>query len=275
MSRPQATITNKIALFALAAVLLCATGCAFTVVRPAPLVVGSDETHNLRIVKYPAYVLVHDSESNWDAHQIKDNIVGLTEGEVVHWLDLAADAVVPFHHPRPIEHGIDWIKNSYAQLPNCAPVRIVDGFFSAIEIDRTTAVSGGTRIASAPSDPISYLGLLRVIYLTDWLQDTAGEVNTGLGYITPWPGPFIPKPVTRPINAGVDYAQFGVVTLYIRLFRKVDAGVNSLIDGCEHAWGGLVYAALWSTHTLNIAEDKSKTKEVDVGNRPGPGSQSK
>jgi hypothetical protein len=112
--------------------MLGQAGCAFKVVRPAPLVVESPETGEVRVVKYPAYVVVHDSDSFWDAHQIKDNLIGLTEAEVIHWIDVAADGITPGPDHRPLENSIEWTKNSYAQLPDCAPVRIVGGLFSAL-----------------------------------------------------------------------------------------------------------------------------------------------
>jgi hypothetical protein len=167
--------------------------------------------------------------------------VGLSEGEVVHWIDLAIDGMTPGPEHRPVENSIEWIKNSYAQLPDCAPVRIVDGLFSALGIEKITLLSGATKIAYAPTDPISYFAVTRVIYLTDWVQDTLGEVNTAAGYLVPWPGPFIPLAVTAPVNRAVDWAQDGAITLYIYVFHKVSVGVDYAIDGCEAAWGAVVW----------------------------------
>jgi hypothetical protein len=225
--------------------LLSGAGCAFKVVRPPPLVVGSAETGEVRVVKYPAYVLVHDSESFWDAHQIKDNLIGLTEGEVVHWVDVAVDGMTPGPQHRPVENSIEWIKNSYAQLPDCAPVRIVDGLFSALGIEKTTLLLGATKIAYAPTDPLSYLLFTRVIYLTDWVQETLGEANAGAGHLVPWPGPFIPRAATAPVNRGVDWAQSGAIALYVHVFHKVSVGLDYAIDGGEAAWGGVVWCFVW------------------------------
>ncbi len=219
-------------------------GCV-SVVRPQPLVVGSAETGDVRVVKYPAYILVHDSESFWDAHQIKDNLVGLTEGEVVHWVDLGVDGLTPGPQHRPVENSIEWIKNRYAQLPDCAPVRIVDGLFSAVGIEKTTLLSGATKIAWAPTDPVSYFVFTRVVYLTDWGQETLGEVNTAAGYVAPWRGPFIPLVVTVPVNRGVDWTQNGAIALYVHVFHKVSVGLDSALDGCEAAWGGVVWCFVW------------------------------
>jgi hypothetical protein len=228
-----------------ALLLLGGAGCAFKVVRPAPLVVGSAETGDIRVVKYPAYVLVHDSDSFWDAHQIKDNLIGLTEGEVVHWLDLAVDGVTPGPNHRPLENSIEWIKNSYAQLPDCAPVRIVGGLFAALEIEKTTLITGATKIAYAPADPLSYFVVTRVVYLTDWVQETLGEVNTAAGYIAPWPGSFIPRAATAPLNRGADWAQSGAIALYVQVFHKVSVGLDSALDGCEAAYGAVVWCFVW------------------------------
>jgi hypothetical protein len=215
------------------------SGCAYKVVHPPPLVVKAPETGSERTVEYPAYVLVHDASSFWDAHQIKDNIIGLFDADIVHWVDLPLDAVIHGPKRHPVETGIEWIKNSYAQLPDCAPVRIVDGLFSALEIDKLPVVTCA-RVAIAPADPLSYTLFTRIIYLTDWVQDTLGEVNTGLGYLVPWPGPLIPHVVTAPVNNGVDWAQSGAITAYVYVFRKISVGLDDGLYGGEWAWGKVV-----------------------------------
>lgn len=227
--------------------LPCGTGCAFKVVRPPPLiVVEASGTGEVRVVEYPAYILVHDSESFWDPHQIKDNLIGLAEGEIVHWIDLAVSGITPGPRRRPLENSIEWIKNSYAQLPDYAPVRIVGGLFSALGIEKTTLLAGSTRIAVAPTEPMSYFVFTRAIYLTDWVQETLGETNTAAGYLTPWPGPFIPLVVTTPLNRGVDWTQNGAIALYVYVFHKVSVGLDYGLDGCEAAWGGVVWCFVWS-----------------------------
>lgn len=220
--------------------LLGHTGCAFKVVRPPDLIVAASETGEARVVKYPAYVVVHDSDSFWDAHQIKDNLIGLSEGEVVHWLDLAADTLTPGPPRRPLENGVELIKNSYSELPDIAPVRIVGGLFSALVAEKTTVLSGATRIVMAPADPVSYFTFTRGVYLTDWLQETVGEVNTAAGYLVPWPGPLVPKVMTAPVNKSVDWAQSGAIALYVNVFHRVSVGLDYAIDGGEAAWGGVV-----------------------------------
>lgn len=221
-------------------------GCAFKVVRPPPLIVKSLETGEVRVVKYRAYVVVHDSEAFWDGHQIKDNLIGLSEVEVIHFVDLATDGLTPGPPHRPLENSIEWTKNSYAQLPDCAPVRIVGGLFSALSIEKTTLLAGTTRIAVAPTDPISYFVFTRVIYLTDWVQETLGEANTGAGYLVPWQGPFIPMVATAPVNKGVDWTQSGAIALYVHVFHKVSVGLDYAIDGYEAAWGKIVWCFVWN-----------------------------
>ena len=214
-------------------------GCAFHVVQTPPLTVRSLETGELHVVEYPSYVLVHDAESDWDVHQIKNNVIGLFDGELLGWVDHLVSQGLPERDGRPLLRGIEWIKNSYAQAPDIAPVRIVGGFFSAFGIEKTS-VLGGVRIAGAPGDPISYFAFLRVIYLTDWLLETVGEANTGLGHLIPWEGAFFPAFVTTPVNDAVDWAQFAAVTGYVYVFRELGIGLDNFLYGAEWAWGALV-----------------------------------
>ena len=93
----------------------------------------------------------------------------------------------------------------------------------------------------APTDPVSYFVFTRVIYLTDWAQETLGEVNTGAGHLVPWSGPLIPKAVTVPASAGVDWAQSGAISLYVYVFHKVSVGLDYALDCCESAYGGVVW----------------------------------
>jgi hypothetical protein len=172
-------------------------------------------------------------------HQIKNNVIGLFDGELIGWLDLAIDQTIPRRDRHPLQRSVEWIKNHYAQLPDVAPVRIVGGFFSALGLEKST-ILGGVRIAKAPGDPISYFAFMRVVYLTDWVQDTLGEANTGLGYLVPWTGPFVPTAVTAPLNDAMDWAQFGAVTGYIYVFHQMDIGLDNVLYGTEWLWGGLV-----------------------------------
>jgi hypothetical protein len=132
-----------------------------------------------------------------------------------------------------LEDSAEWIKNTYAKLPDCAPVRIVGGF-SALEAEKTTLI-GAVNIASSPTEPVSYFVFTRVIYLTGWVQDTLGEVNTDLGYLAPWPGPFIPHILTAPLNRGVNWTQKNAIALYIYVFHNVSTGLDYVIDGYEAA----------------------------------------
>ena len=226
-------------LLASASFLLGGSGCV-SVVQPPPLAVGAEGNGEARVVEYPAYIVVHDSESLWDAHQIKDNLIGLTDGEVVHWIDLGIDTVTPGPKNLPVENSVEWIKNSYAQLPDCPPVRIVDGLFSALGIERTTLINAAT-IAMYPTDPISYFAFTRVVYLTDWVQETLGEANAGAGHLVPWEGPFVPLAATAPENRAADWAQSGSIALYVYVFHKISIGLDSAIDGCESAWGSMAW----------------------------------
>jgi len=219
--------------------LMGGAGCSFTVVRPAPLVVGSANGGEIRVVKYPAYVLVYDSDSFWDPHQIKDNLIGLTEGEIAHWLDLAIDGMTPGPRRRPLKNSIEWIKNSYAQLPDCAPVRIVGGLFYALGVEKTTPIQGA-EIAYAPYDLLSYFVFVRVVYLTEWVHETLGEANAAAGHLAPWPGTFIPQTATAPVNRGVDWTQKGAISLYVTIFYKVDVGLDRAIDCFQAAYGGVI-----------------------------------
>ncbi|MGB9407303.1 MAG: hypothetical protein WCA89_07185 [Terracidiphilus sp.] len=210
-------------------------------VQPPPLVVGSAYGGAVHVVKYPPYVLVHDSESLWDAHQIKDNLIGIFQLDVVHSLDLMIDGVSPRPHRRPLENGVEWIKNRYAQLPDCAPVRIVGGLFRALEIEKLTVLGGAVPIAVDPDTAISYFSFVRVVYLTDWVHQTLGEMNAAAGHLVPWKGPFIPLAATAPLSRSVYWAQNGAITLYIKVIHKVDAGLDTVIDFGERAWGRVIW----------------------------------
>lgn len=235
----QATHRLAFRITATAVLMLTCAGCAFKVVHTPPLIVTDPQTGVVRVVNYPAQILVHDDQSLWDVHQIKNNIVGLFDGEFLHWVDVGLDAVIPGPDREPVENGIEWIKNEYAQLPDCAPVRIVGGFFSAFGIEKTT-VLGAYRIARAPKEPISYFAVTRVVYLSDWVQDTVGEVNTGLGHLVPWEGSFVPSFMTAPINDAMDWMQFGAIEGYLWAFRELNIGADNALYGWEWCWGGTV-----------------------------------
>jgi hypothetical protein len=80
-----------------------------------------------------------------------------------------------------------------------------------------------------------------VIYLTEWVHETLGEVNAAAGHVAPWPGTFIPQSATAPVNHGVDWSQKGAIGLYVTVFDKVDVGLDYVIDRCQEAYGGVVY----------------------------------
>ena len=124
-------------------------------------------------------------------------------------------------------------------------MRIVGGLFSAIGIEKTTLVTGATKIAVAPTDPVSYFVFTRAVYLTDWVQETLGEANKAVGCVTPWPGPFVPLAVTAPVNHGLDKVQSGAIAGYVYVFHKISIGADSAISGCESAWGRVVWLFVW------------------------------
>lgn len=223
--------TTGLRVLAAGVLLLGCTGCAYKVVRPAPLLAANPSNGGEQNVTYPAYIVVHDSESPWDVHQIKSNLVGFTEYEVVYVIDLGLDGITPGRRRRPIESGVEWIKNAYAHMPDLAPVRIVGGFFSALGLEKIT-------ILSALANPM--FALTRVVYITDWVQDTLGEVNAAAGYLVPWKGPFIPRAATAPVNRTVDWTQSGVITGYIYVIHKVNIGVDAAIDTGENTYGGFI-----------------------------------
>jgi hypothetical protein len=258
-------LSTKSCILTATLILLGGAGCCVKVVRPPPLVVGSAETGEIRVVKYPAYILVHDSDSFWDAHQIKDNVIGLTQGEVVHWVDLVVDGVTPGPRQGPRRHhnfqkSVEWIKNNYAQLPDCAPVRIVDGLFSALGPEKNTLIQTGSMYLN-PISPTTYCFMFtRAIYMTRWVQDDLGELNTAAGYLVPWKGPFIPRKMTRPINRGVNWTQSGAIALDVHIYHKISLGLDHAIDGGETAWGKVVWLFVW-----NPSQPKSslaRAKEV-------------
>jgi hypothetical protein len=211
--------------------LLLLSGCTYKVVRPQPLTIGSPETGGVRIIHYPAHIVVHDSHSAWDAHQLKDNIMGVRDLELVRVVDFGLGAVTP--DERPTETGIEWIKNRYAQLPDCAAVRIVDGLFSALGLEKLPI--------GDPSDPLTYFAVTRVVYLTDWLQETVGEFNTLGGYVNPWSDALVPHVATQPLNTGMDWLQAGAIAGYVQIFRYLNIGADYVIDAGESAWGGVVW----------------------------------
>ncbi len=240
-SRPhplRGAIPTILRAIALAALLSTGAGCGYRVVQPDPLVIPTIDG-GMRVVTYPACVVAHSSESFWDPHQVKDNLVGLLEVDIVHAVDLGADALIPGPDRRPVDGGVEWLKNQYSRLPDCAPVRIVGGLFGALGIEKTTLIYIPETIEE-PLSAGSYLAYTRVVYLTDWVQETVGEVNAAAGYLVPWEGPFVPRAATAPVNRAVDWAQEGAIKLYVYVAHKINVFVDEVIDRCERAWGRVV-----------------------------------
>lgn len=208
--------------------LLGGAGCAVTMVEPPPLVVEASASGNSRIVHYPPQYVAHDSESFWDLHQLKDNAVGLLEMDVVWLADLGLDSLTPGPERRPVEHQIEALKNGYARLPDCAVVRVVGDLFAALGIEKTSL---GRR---------DWWFLPRLVYLTDWGQNTLGELNTSAGHCVFLSGPLIPPAATAPANKGVDWLQSRSLGLYSYVLVKLNHGTDSAISGGESAWGNVV-----------------------------------
>ncbi|MHC4510362.1 MAG: hypothetical protein ACYTAO_15650 [Planctomycetota bacterium] len=173
-------------------------------------------------------VLVHDEDSFWDAHQIKNNILGLTELEVVRVLDITLDTLTPGPERRPVENGIEWTKNQYAKLPPWAGVVIVRELFWAMGIEKLCLARGSGFFP-------------RVVYLTDWLQTTLGEMNRVAGYAVPGQETLIPRKWTATPNRGVDWAQSRVMGAYIFLYQGLDWCLDKTIAGGEIVWQKTVW----------------------------------
>jgi hypothetical protein len=215
-------------------VALCGSaGCITRVLRPDPLFVPDASTGEPKKVTYPVVVIAHDPDSFWDWHQIKDNLIGLGELEAVRVLDLGADAVTPGPETRPFESAIEWIKSEYASLPRWAPFNILGGLFSALGLEKTCV----NRV----------LGFFpRIIYVTDWIQDSLGELNRLAGHLIPWPGQdrLIPSSVTALFSSGVDGLERWSLGAYVFVVWTLDEAVDKLVDAGEGAWAGIVWVVV-------------------------------
>lgn len=177
---------------------------------------------------YPMRVIVHDEDAFWDAHQIKSNLVGLLEFEVVRAVDVVIDLAAPGPERRPVENSIEWGKNQFARLPDSAPKTIVGELFWALGIEKA---SYGRGVGFFP----------RLVYITEWLQISAGELNRVAGYANPWQETLIPKSWTSAPNHGIDWAQNGLIGAYIFVVQGLDWCADEIIDGGEAAYKGVVW----------------------------------
>jgi len=205
------------------------SGCAFKIIRPEVMTVRRAPDGKPEEMRYPLRIIVHDKESFWDAHQIKSNLIGLSDLSAVHTLDLVIDAVTPGPDKRPLENSIEWIKNQYAKLPRWAPVNIVGRLFWAMGLEKS---SYGRRAVFIP----------RIVYLIDWVRFTVGELNRVAGHAVPWNGGLIPKRWTAASDRGMDWAENSVIASYIRIAQGIDWGLDKSLDGGEWCWQKTVWA---------------------------------
>lgn len=211
------------------ALLLLLTGCTVQIVRPDPLLAVRDG--EAVWIHYAPTAVVHDEYAFWDLHNIKNNVVGLTEFEVVRTADMLLDTLIPGPERRPVENGIEWVKNEYARLPPCAPVNIVGGLFQAIGPEK---LCYGRQEEFFP----------RFVYLSDWVQETLGECNRVAGYAAPWGDRFIPPRIADPGNRAVDWAQNGLIGAYLYVVQFISVAVDRGIDHVEAGVGAAISATL-------------------------------
>ncbi len=181
---------------------------------------------------YPQRVIVHDSQSFWDAHQIKTNIIGLGELEVVRAVDRVVDVLIPGGEARPLESSIEWTKNQYAHMPDCFPFSTVGGLFEALGIEKLSWSRGP-------------LFVPRIVYLVNWVQNTLGELNHIGGYLVPGQNRLIPAVVTRHPNAGLDWLESRTIGVFIFVGQGIDTVTDWAVDGGEAVWRFTVTCAVW------------------------------
>jgi len=238
MKKPRLQLIRRAARIALvfltAAAIGASSGCAFKVIRPQTLTVRRSPDRPPETVHYPMKILVHDEDAFWDHHQIKSNIIGLTELEPVRVADLLADTLIPGPEHRPVENSIEWIKNAYAQLPDWALVRIVGEFFWALGLERTCAARG------------SIVSPLRIIYLVEWGRFTLNECNRVAGYAVPGRDTLIPKSWTAYPDGGVVWLDHHAIGLNIFIVQALDWCFDRVIDGEESVYAGVVWVLVRS-----------------------------
>ena len=205
--------------------------CAFKIIPPHTVTVQRAPDGEPHTLHYPVQVIVHDEESFWDLHQIKNNVIGLADLEAVRVVDILADLLVPGPERRPVENGIEWIKNRYAELPPYGPVKIIGELFWAIGPEKAAANRGTFFFP-------------RVIYVTEWLQVLFGELNSMSGFLFINRETLIPRKWTAVPNRGVDWAQSRLIGLYVYLFQGIDWCLDKAIDGVEAAEQKCIWLAV-------------------------------
>jgi len=222
--------TQRAGLMTVIALLTILTaGCAVRIIPPYEVTVYSVGDGAPRRIVYPAEVIVHDDHAFFDLHNIKSNLFGLTDLELVRLADLAAD--FPDRDVRPFRTSIDWIRHQFARLPDCAATRIVGGFFWALGADR---YSYGR----------DQLFLPRFIYLTNWAQMSLGELNRVAGYAVPYQETLIPRAWTHPLNAAVDWGQTRAIGLYLYVLQTGNEYLEWGITGIEECAKVAVWLAV-------------------------------
>ena len=208
----------------------CATGCLTSVVRPEPLVIQDPLTGETKTVRYPLVVITHDPNSFWDWHQIKDNILGLMELEGVRIFDVCADTLlIPGEEARPLENGIEAFKNAYSRLPRIAPFNTIGEFFSALGLEKTCFNRG----------PLFFP---RIVYMTDWVQNTLGDADHIAGTIVLDRDTLFPSSITTPLGHGVNWMQKrSLGNIYVFILWTLDELADEAIDVGEAAWGKAVW----------------------------------
>ena len=226
-------VRPQIVLIALAIALVAVlSGCAFRIIPPETMTVYRAPDGKPEQIHYPMQVVVHDRESFWDGHQIKDNIFGLSDLEVVRVLDMLADLPNPGPERRPIENAIEWIKNQYAQLPPWPPVNIAGGLFEALGLEKTSILTAyGRRGLSIP----------QLIYLLHWVRASMGELNRTAGYAIPGQDGWIPKKWLAAPNRAMDRTEDALIGSYIWIFQGLDWCMDVAISGGEWGWQQTVW----------------------------------
>ena len=205
----------------LAFIGLAAGGCGVKLIRPRSVSARDSNPGTIRRIHYRYAVITTHSKSFWDLQQVKDNVVGLTEFEVVRVLDILLDAGIPGHEHRPVETGIERWKDIYAHTSGWLFFDVLGGLFTAIAPEKAAYGRG-------------YGYFPRVVYLTDWLQQFFGAFNRVGGYAVPGAERLVPGAATAPVNRGVDWLQNGAIGAYIYVIH----GLDYLASGGIGLWQG-------------------------------------
>lgn len=200
---------------------LSAGGCAVKLVRPRSVSSHDPNPGTIRRIHYRYAVITTHSKSFWDLQQAKDNVIGLTEFEVVRVLDLLLDASIPGPEHRPVETGIERWKDLYARTSGWLFFDVLGGLFTALAPEKAAYGRG-------------YGYFPRIVYLADWLQQLFGALNRVGGYAVPGADRLVPAAATAPVNVGADWLQNGAIGAYIYVIH----GLDYLASGGIELWQG-------------------------------------